>query len=188
MCALPVGRSSRLGKRPNPPPTPVRQAFIPLIRRNKHMKCLFSLSVERLGASAGNFRRGMPNRTANYCCCMSNRYSSILVQKEYMHNRTLRRFIVRQHPGMRKAARSGTVNLRQNFSNSLLRWYRQLQHAVHRPSLLHPVHADNGGNTIFWRQMLQEFPHTNHWRAKINELNGSSRINLCHHQVDNIHK
>lgn len=40
--------------------------------------------------------------------------------KEYMHNRTLRRFTFVTTHRITQVARSGTVNLRRNFNNSLL--------------------------------------------------------------------
>ncbi len=71
----------------------------------------------------------------------------------------------------RKAARSGTVNLRQRHNQFFtFRECRRAQLAARRRAFLRLQHADNRRNSVF-RRCCAQFT-TNHWRAKISELNG----------------
>ena len=123
---------------------------------------------------------------ANYCCVKENQYSNAWCNKGIHAQPGLRRFTDSPvkanspHHAASSVKRHG-VEFTAEFQATLcFRWYRQLQRSS--PALLYyalVTYADKGGNTITSGGKCCRVPKlANHWRAKINELNGSSRINL----------
>ena len=142
----------------------VCQTLIPLIRRDKDVERLFQLergTAWRIGREAqtrDTHKEGRVVGGVRIACIAAAR-----CDKEDMHHRTLRRFVVRQHARItqRRTQRHGelTAELHQLFTFVGIRHFN-----AQIAALLHHAlqHANNRRDAVFRRKILQQLTRDKH--------------------------